>query len=139
MSSIQNQLAWAAGFIDADGCFSLLKNGPQVHETSKRPALSVGQKSRVPLERLVVLLGGSITKNRLSVDGTQIWQWKITRAANLVVTIDKLLPYLVLKQKQARVLRAFADQMIHRGRPLSPDVIETRRGLIEEFEIARSS
>jgi|SRR5215831_4650272 len=91
---------WAAGFFDGEGCISLGK--PQGRATGYRLVVKVAQKVDPPLKRLQRNFGGSLWEDKRYGS----WQWQVcgdTASAFLL----EILPYLIVKQKQAQVAVAF--------------------------------
>lgn len=95
-------LAWAAGFVDGEGCIRahVTRNdntGPVATPTTTRLRLVVGQKVREPLDLLCDGFGvGGVYQRRLS----RLYIWNVnTRQAEQV--IRALLPYLVVKKADA--------------------------------------
>ena len=96
--------AWLAGFIDADGSIGL--GGRQGSRYWLRPMVQVGQASKAVLEHIVDLVGeGSIGKNSKRTFynlryGPTVFRW----------LLPQLIPYLVVKRKQAELLLEYADK-----------------------------
>lgn len=86
-----NDLHWAAGFIEGEGCFSFFNTCPGV---------VVGQKYREPLDKLERLFGGNIY---LITNGKH-WAWNLygAKAIGLIFTIYPLLSRR--RKRQARVV-----------------------------------
>lgn len=92
--AMDTELAWAAGFVDGEGCFSVTKVG----ETRVTPKFRVSQTELQPLERLVGALGdlkingpyqrraGSLGKKPYWVIACQGKRWW--------ALVDQLWPYL---------------------------------------------
>src|SRR4051794_32131990 len=98
------QIAWAAGFLDGEGCFSLSKSsGKGCHETTRNAALSACQIRKAPLEKLAGLFGGNVNVARTHDKGQAIYQWCIT-GSQLVPVIEDLLPHLVGKRDEAQAV-----------------------------------
>jgi hypothetical protein len=109
------QVAWAAGFLDGEGCFALSKaNGKGCHETTKNAVLAVSQTRTAPLDRLADLFGGTVRPARMTAAGNLNYQWAIT-GSQLVPVLEELIPHLVLKQSEARAVLAYAKTIGPRG------------------------
>lgn len=82
-------IAWAAGFLEGEGCFMKRKN--PLHSMS--PRISAVQKQREPLDRLVKLFGGKVSKEWQKRERTygegSIWRWTVygPRAVGIMMTI----------------------------------------------------
>ena len=102
-------LAWAAGFIDGDGCITM-------NTRYGSPMISASQCSVVPLNALVDLFGGNITKHD---DGRKAtfrpsFRWRLYTAQS-IAACEELLPYLRLKRRQAEILIEWAATRV--GQP----------------------
>jgi hypothetical protein len=85
------QVAWAAGFLDGEGCFALSKaNGKGCHETTKNAVLAVSQTRTAPLDRLAELFGGTVRPARMTAAGNLNYQWAIT-GSQLVPVLEELI------------------------------------------------
>ncbi len=79
LSSID--IAWAAGFLEGEGCFS---------RPSGDMMVSASQVQREPLKRLKGIFGGTIKKNKRENDNWQdVYTWWVTgrKAAQCMMTI----------------------------------------------------
>ncbi len=112
---------WAAGFLDGEGCFSLLD----------APSLSVTQKYRGPLDELARMFGGRVRP--LKGRG---WQWAI-HSETLRAALPVLIPYLRLKRRQAEILMEYSATARHGQNRISAEVRELRTRLIDEHAEAR--
>ncbi|SRR6266851_2421478 len=95
-------LAWAAGFIDGEGCLHVcrgLGNGFVSHV----PVLTVSQLSRGPLELLQVIFNGGNIGVQKTKNTKQGWQWRL-RGQALFPALKRLLPYLTVKKAEAGFL-----------------------------------
>lgn len=54
--AVNIELAWAAGFIDGEGCFSIKRR-----KTKPTPSFRIVQVDPRPLQRLQAVIGGSLT------------------------------------------------------------------------------
>lgn len=90
-------LAWAAGFIDGEGCIGAYTNGLRSYHVL---SLAVSQKYRQPLERLVELFGGTI---RVKHNPKDVFEWRMggDRAAGILA---QLIPYLRTNKKGQAIL-----------------------------------
>lgn len=91
-------IAWAAGFIEGDGCFSSI---------NRNPAITAIQVQREPLERLHRIFGGRLgTYQRKIVKGNLYHRWQISgyKAAAIQMTLYVLMsPW-----RQEQIQRALA-------------------------------
>lgn len=108
-------IAWAAGFVDADGTISLKRKrnvGGYIHY---QPFIAVTQiaEYRNSLEKLQKLFGGSIyaskQENRLP-----IVRWAIV-ARQAIACAKEMHPYLVVKKHRAELIISFEKLLTKRG------------------------
>ena len=101
--------AWAAGFIDGEGCFyaSIDNRG------SVRIVIQVGQRLREPLDHLQALFGGTIAP--VVNGGRPAYIFSISSRQQVVDCVDRLSPYLRCKADQAAVLRDIAQHLLDHG------------------------
>ena len=85
-------IAWAAGFLEGEGCFT---PGGYGRKRGSSPWIGAAQVQREPLERLQKMFGGSISKPALRKDPKhqpcQTWVLSARRAAGLMMTIYPLM------------------------------------------------
>jgi len=111
----QIELAYAAGFIDADGSIMITKS------KAKRYTRGFKMSSRIsacgvdlaPLERLHATFGGSIhkkpeTKGSKITARLQTYYWTVTNLKS-VEAAKELIPYLTIKRRQAELLIDFYE------------------------------
>lgn len=116
-------LAWAAGFIDGDGCFT--GAGHKSHRS-----LAVQQVEREPLDRLVAILGvgrviGPVRNNGFG--SRPQWRYNLYAARNLRLAMECLWPFLSGPKREqirrlfesARAIPQFLEHAPHRGGPRS--------------------
>jgi hypothetical protein len=131
--------AWAAGFLDGEGCFTLAKRAGFDVDVSRQPSISASQIASDPLQILADLFGGRVRFQGVTKGGHDVHQWAITESQLIVAAIDKLGPFLVNKKCEAEIVGEFAS-LVRRGKTvLSTDEISHRRRLISELEIIRNS
>lgn len=99
-------LAWAAGFLDGDGCVSL-------NTRYGSPLISATQCNVVPLTALVGLFGGNITRHDDNRKATfqPSFRWRL-HAAQTVAACRELLPYLRSKRRQAEIVIEWAETRV---------------------------
>lgn len=98
--------AWAAGFIDGEGCLSL----------QRQPRIDVSQRRPTALYKLKALFGGGIRH-----DGS-VHRWYTT--GSLIPCLKRIVPFLVEKSTQGKLLlnycRYHARRQHYNPRWLSP-------------------
>lgn len=122
------ELAWAAGFIDGEGCFTLIKQKDMADEY-RRPHVTAVQVRREPIDKLAEMFGGSVTWTGAA------WQWCPSTKA-MVVFIPWLLPYFMVKRGEAEIVLAYALTVRPGGR-LSSSIRSERLRLVESMREIR--
>jgi hypothetical protein len=99
-----HDLAWAAGFLDGEGCFTLYARRKRPNPIY-RGHISATQVNITPLKKLVNLFGGTIhTHHRRDGPRSHCYSWS---ASGYNAVLDAIIPYLVGKRDQATILRNF--------------------------------
>lgn len=141
-------IAWAAGFLDGEGCFTLTKQSGKTHESQRALHISASQVRLEPLVKLEELFGGKVKKHsRKTMKGTTIYVWLLGQNARKVeVFLPQVIPYMVVKKREAEILLDFASTIRRRGRPKHgvshfTDAIdvEKRMRLIREMKSIRGA
>lgn len=139
-TDVEYRYAWAAGFLDGEGCFFMLQRGS--NKLTYCPGITVTQIDRKPLDELAALFGGTVRHQGFTSAGNKKWQWSISKASELVKIIDCILPYLIFKKDQARAVRDLCSLM-RRGRggmagySYPPIEAARRRAAVDRFHKAR--
>ena len=128
---MDTNIAWAAGFIDADGTITIkrCKRGKD-RKWNYLPYIAVSQKDGVmgnlAVSALKKLFGGNVyrwtsTQNMKLLDGKTITAYKRNNTVNWQITslgasncIDKIYPHLVSKKNQGKILIEFISKF-YRG------------------------
>lgn len=136
-------VAWAAGFIDGEGCIRIETSF--ANKDRRRPIamlrVSCGQSVNRPLEKLEELFGGTLTSHPargLGYGTSYMWSIAARKAADC---LSKLVPYLVVKKRQAELALEF--QLILRPRSdrkrlLTDDEIRSRLFFVNEIRALNS-
>lgn len=106
---IDTDKAWAAGFIDGEGCFysARQRDGDLVVK------IIVTQKYRLPLDRLTEVLGLGYVSRR--TDGQ--WAWAAQSGKQVRSVLDSIEQYMVAKKDQAEIMRMICDTITRRRNP----------------------
>lgn len=120
--------AWAAGFIDGEGCISVVRcTHKGVAREQVQLLLDVGQSKREPLDHLVELFGGRVRSVRLGAFGWRLYGQKAGRV------LEAVLPYLIVKRRQATLGLELLSLKSVQGRT-RPDAVYARvLAIAEEF------
>ena len=126
-------LAWAAGFIDGEGC---IQAPVRLRERNRRGyglSLYVGQVDPRPLHRLADTFGGLVyPKSRQSGERRQMFMWRVT-GLTAADALSALLPYLLVKREQAELalqLRERITSYVQVGRKVDDAETEARLSLV---------
>jgi hypothetical protein len=94
------EAAWLAGFIDGEGCLQVVRARRVTYDAS----VMVGHTDLAVLERCSALAGGSICLVRTrSAAWKPSYRWNV-RGKGVTPLLEAVLPYLVVKQEQAKIL-----------------------------------
>jgi hypothetical protein len=108
--------AYAAGFLEADGCIHITKNTACVRITNRN--LEV-------LKWFEVRYGGQV---RSKVVPAGCWEWNV-HSDKAVLFIGQVYEYLVFKKPQADLLLEFANTRQKRGIKLPDNITNLREGI----------
>jgi hypothetical protein len=123
--------AWAAGFLDGEGCIMV--------GTRDVPVVVFTSTDLAPLERLRELFGGSLAEKRQTeARRSQTWDLHVRSALRVRPLLETVMPYLVAKREQAEVLLAFCKTVVGPGERLSSDTKQLRRELDERLRGMKS-
>jgi hypothetical protein len=125
-------LAWTAGFMDGEGCFTLLGRRSNVRKWDRRPSVSAAQVRLAPLVKLQGLYGGAL---RRTGRDSYAYQWVLSTREQLTV-VPWILPYLVLKNEEAQIVLSYA-RLVNRSRRVSEENMAARIVLVDRLEEIR--
>jgi len=84
----QQEIAWAAGVFEGEGCIYILKCRPHCAN------LQVSMTDLDILERIQKLFGGNIyQKKKQKAHHKIIWTWQLAKSKDIVYTLAKLVPW----------------------------------------------
>lgn len=111
--------AWAAGFIDGEGHFSIERRSDPHGHLYYYPRLKVTNTNRWVLECLKFTYGGAIsTTGRKKSGQKRVYRWSIGgEGADMVA--KRVRPYLLVKAEQASLFRRFIRYRAVRRTPLT--------------------
>jgi hypothetical protein len=102
--SRETDLAWAAGFIDGEGCINIAHKSTISRYGKKYNyyslAVMVGQITPEPLLKLKEMFGGHIRGPIIKENRRPSFMWSIS-SRNSADMLQKLLPYLIVKKSEA--------------------------------------
>lgn len=118
------ELAWAAGFLDGEGCFTVLpSNG------NYQCLVDAAQMNPEPLMKLKKLFGGNLRFANSVYGGN--WYWRVY-ASNASEVAKAVLPYLVYKNRQAEIIIEFQETKGIQGKITSAETFALREALCQE-------
>lgn len=124
----REKVIWAAGFIDGEGHVSVTRGKSPTDKTRYfyRPEISAGQVSRVPLDILAELFGGSVSKAKDKYGYHYQWRLYCKQALS---AIEILRPYLIAKRTQADLVMEYGELIGVRGKSFRyiPDEVMVER------------
>ncbi len=128
MTNRQEQIIYLAGLIDGEGCVGLNRirgDSKQNESPQYRPRIKVKMVDRPGLDLLKSLFGGSI---RLHPPWHDQWEWGLMGWGPVSDALQELLPWLLIKNRQARLLIRLAAEVRRqpRRRPLPPEYLSKR-------------
>ena len=104
-----DDIIWAAGFFDGEGCISLSK----CYKDNYLLRVTVAQRIIEPLQLLQALFGGQICVhdgrgNKNSLRRTTGWQWYVT-GNRAKLPLESLQPHLKIKAREAELALEYLD------------------------------
>ncbi len=107
----KTDLAWAAGIVDGEGYIGMAKNNPGTNRRktlSFQVRISVRMTHKPTIEKLHNLFGGTFksTSNTNPTKHKPTYEWYVGDVKTVEV-LSYLLPYLVTKQEQAKLILDF--------------------------------
>lgn len=118
------RLAWAAGFVDGEGCITTNLTDGGARGKSSHLILDVAQVIRTPLDELVDLFGGRVRVGKTKKGICHFWRLYGAKAATALEQIE---PYLIGKHRQAVLGIEFQTLVRKVGGPNVSDEAWARR------------
>ena len=127
-------IEYLAGYIDADGYLGLAPVTRPDRPRYLYPQLQVGGIVRSPLDALQKEFGGTIhPKMDRRKTEQQMFLWHLSGKARLEPVLQALLPYLLVKQSQARLLLRYFREC-YRPQATWPRLTQTERERREVYK-----
>jgi len=126
------QRAWAAGFIDGEGCLTVVAcTAKGCSREQYQGILDVCQAKPAPLDALVGLFGGGVRP--AGPEGLH-YRWRLHghQAARVV---EAVLPYLVAKRRQAELFLEFCTLKGTRGKLRSVETMARQAEILTLFRV----
>lgn len=126
-------LAWAAGFVDGEGCIQTTVRMRSRNRRDYILGLYVGQVDPRPLYRLSELFGGVVyPKSSGPTERRPMFMWRVT-GSTAEATLRALLPFLLVKREQADLALQLRDRIadyVKVGRRVDDHETEARLALV---------
>jgi hypothetical protein len=98
---------YLAGIIDGEGCITI-GAGKKETCTNYNALVLVQNTSKVLIDWLQSNFGGQIYLSKKATEKTkEAWMWRITKQKDIEIFLLSILPYLIIKREQAKVLLKF--------------------------------
>ncbi len=106
------QDAYAAGLIDGEGCLHLTKNGKKQTSWAAKATINMTIGALPVLQAMQQTYGGGLCRLREQTEKYQeVWLWSLTARAELKLLLTAVLPYLMVKRRQAEVILEYLEQV----------------------------
>lgn len=134
----KTDIAYIAGFFDGEGSLGIRKQWVRKDRACRKSHgayITLSQKVRGPLEFVMATLGGTIYFNQ----GSRIWTWQQSGIGQVTKVLKILLPYLIVKEQQARLLiEAFSERVFIKKAGVPAEICERReKARLEIMRIKR--
>lgn len=133
------QRAYAAGFIDADGCISLIRN--KSHSCKRgyrhRSYVAMTNTNLAICQRMKAWFGGTVSSTARVLTGhKRVYQWRLNSLSEIDNCLTQIRPYLFVKRKQADIVMDFLRNggKGYTGYGVSDDEWERREALIVKIQ-----
>lgn len=139
----EHDIAWAAGFFDGEGCFSVHRQvrGVRVHHN---PRLCVGNTHKLALERFAAVVDATQFNMRPFRHHKELkpaWECRVNGAGRVLVATRLLRPYLTVKAEGADAMIELCERIVAQRsvtQPTTDEEIARRDGLLERLRLAKS-
>jgi hypothetical protein len=135
-----NDHAWAAGFLDGEGSFTMHKSHKRMGYLSIRALVSANQAVfQAPIQKLYDLYGGGLSeRNQRTSTGKRVYEWKILGTENQGAMLEKIAPYMIVKNSYAELfLELHRYQGNKYGRAGNPYLSE-RLAIFDQYTAMRA-
>lgn len=130
----KEQASYLAGFIDADGHIGVVRRHREgTQKLYLRPIIQIGQAKRLPLD----WIAGTVGEGSVHIHGKRGFYNLRFHAGALRWLLPALLPYLVLKRRQAELVMEFLElsAVSRNGVRLSDFDLARREAIRAECEV----
>ena len=111
----KEQRSYIAGLIDGEGCLTIIKHSDSRNRNNPTitysPTIVISMTDRMPLDFIQKIYGGAVTLVKKSKDKTKshykpMFRYVIDSHNKCLTLLNDILPYLLVKEKQAKILVA---------------------------------
>ena len=104
----QAVVPYIAGIIDGEGYMGIRKCKRKSGRVVYAPMVSVKNTNREVLDFCCLYFGGKVyTEQRVSPSGKTFYAWQIVKRKLIINLLETVLPYLIIKKKEAEALLEF--------------------------------
>jgi hypothetical protein len=97
------QLAYFAGILDGEGCVSIIESKQRLY-----PVISIVNTNKDLIQWLYNNVDNSkITERKATKNKEKIYRWQVSRLGAVSGILIRVLPYLIVKELQAKVVIRF--------------------------------
>src|SRR3990167_7187050 len=96
--------SYLAGIIDGEGTITIMKNPKRYI-----PLICCGMTSKKIISLLAEKLEGNTYIERVPENRKQMYRWRISGREKILKALEKIMPYLIEKQNQAKILKEFIE------------------------------
>lgn len=115
-------LAWLAGFLDGEGTIGISRtNGKNWKHPYLRPAVQAPNTDRRAIDRMAEIIGAVTGKppaicvaNKGEGNWKKAWRVRVSTQWELLLLLPAIMPYLVLKKRQAELCLDFCKRRLNR-------------------------
>lgn len=118
----KTKLAYAAGFLDGEGCIKIAKRNPRNGRSANYSLLvSITQKDGRPVDWLFGNFGGVVYLKNKKTDGSNwIYEWRSTDTGAYKF-LKSVVPFLLVKKEQAELAIQFQERREFARKRNKPD------------------
>jgi hypothetical protein len=134
MNLTKTQLAYLAGIIDGEGCFTIEINPPTSYRkgTLYTCRLTITNTDERLLKWLVDHVGGTIHVRKSIKGRKQCFSWRVY-ASVIDEIVPKVLPYLICKKDEAMVIMKFRSSFHGRSTKNTESICRFRQICLDEL------
>jgi hypothetical protein len=108
MNMTKTELAYLAGIVDGEGCFTIEINPPTTYRkgTLYTCRLTITNTDKRLLDWLLDKVGGTVFARKIINGRKPCFSWRIY-ANGIDIIVPKIIPYLICKKEEALVIMKF--------------------------------